>query len=100
MPYCIMLHMSIVSNIRDNSTYLNLFIHYSNSSALDIVIALIVDDGVPTRGHRNNLFDSCKDHGAEPLCKYLLLCALISITFVFFPSGLMNGAICCIVLKL
>ncbi len=35
-------------------------IDVGNNSAVDIVIALIVDDGVSTRGHRNNLFDSCK----------------------------------------
>ncbi|CAM9392443.1 unnamed protein product, partial [Ectocarpus fasciculatus] len=33
-------------------------IDMGNSSSTDIVIALIVDDGVPTRGHRNNLFDA------------------------------------------
>jgi uncharacterized protein YkwD len=35
-------------------------IDMGNSASVDIVIALIVDDGVPTRGHRNNLFDPCK----------------------------------------
>jgi uncharacterized protein YkwD len=32
-------------------------IDMGNSNSVDIVIALIVDDGVPTRGHRNNIFD-------------------------------------------
>jgi uncharacterized protein YkwD len=35
-------------------------IDMGNSASVDVVVALIVDDGVPTRGHRNNLFDPCK----------------------------------------
>lgn len=32
-------------------------IDMGNSNALDVITALIIDDGVPNRGHRNNLFD-------------------------------------------
>ncbi len=32
-------------------------ISYGNNDALGFCIALIVDDGVPSRGHRENFFD-------------------------------------------
>lgn len=42
-------------------------IDMGNSDATDIVIALIVDDGVPTRGHRNNIFDPSLHYGGSAL---------------------------------
>ena len=33
-------------------------ISYGQSSGLDVVLQLLVDDGVSSRGHRNNLFST------------------------------------------
>ena len=54
-------------------------IDYGSSNATDVLISLIVDDGVPARGHRSNIFDerlrvmgaACGEHR-----RYRVMCVI------------------------
>ena len=54
-------------------------IHYGNSNAEDIVVSLVVDDGVPSRGHLKNIMDStyCRAGAAiGPHKTYRFMCVI------------------------
>jgi uncharacterized protein YkwD len=54
-------------------------IDYGNSSAEDIVVSLVIDDGVPSRGHLKNIMNSsfCRAGVAlGPHKKYKFMCVI------------------------
>lgn len=64
---------------RGGGTYVAETISYGAPSPLDVVIQLIVDDGVPSRGHRTILFDPQYQHigiACGPHRTYRTMCTL------------------------
>ena len=54
-------------------------IDYGSANALDVLISLIVDDGVPSRGHRTNIFNArLRVMGAAcgPHARYRVMCVM------------------------
>lgn len=54
-------------------------IDYGSENARDVLVSLIVDDGVPSRGHRRNIFDArLRVMGAacEPHTRYRVVCVM------------------------
>lgn len=64
--------------VGDNYQSLGENISYGFNDAYSIVIQLLIDDGVPSRGHRNNLMDGSFSHcgvsfDTHPVYKYLCI---------------------------
>lgn len=54
-------------------------IDYGSENARDVLVSLIVDDGVPSRGHRRNIFDArlrVMGAGCGPHARYRVMCVM------------------------
>lgn len=64
---------------RGGGRYVAEAISYGSGEPRDVVLQLIIDDGVPDRGHRKLLLDNGYDHGGAacgPHSRYGLMCTI------------------------